>query len=262
MNSKPPRTASAIFQKGFKESFLRSSNRPFIKLLNWYTGFGKTYTAAAFSIELFLNCDVIPVFIAPLQSLVSGFSDELNKHQKSREYADEIEAAISARGAAIPVHRLYSIEYHLNDRSFFQSCLALVSWLERHPQVCGRMEFSAKHTETDKGVRARVHQLRQKAMYCEQSNFLTMAPSDDTYKDIQTTYLKAARQARNLVDSLVWCLIRLDVESRALKRPSDRFMRVNEVAELVRRLHPLQVFLDSPGVIVCTASKAQVRHKV
>ncbi|WP_203564276.1 hypothetical protein [Deefgea sp. CFH1-16] len=31
---------------------------------------------------------------------------------------------------------------------------------------------------------------------------------------------------------------------------------------MVRRLHPLQAFLDSPGIVVCTASKAQVAHKV
>ena len=42
MSSKPPRTTNAIFEKGFKEPFIRASERPFIKLLNWYTGFGKT----------------------------------------------------------------------------------------------------------------------------------------------------------------------------------------------------------------------------
>ena len=162
MSSKTPRSTTAIFEKGFKEPFLRASDRPFVKLLNWYTGFGKTYTAAAFSIDLFINCDVIPVFIAPLQSLVAGFGDEVNQHQKSREYADEIEAAVRDRGAPIPVHRLYSIEYHLNDRSFFQACLALVAWLDGHREVCARMELSSRHAETDKGVRARVNELRQK----------------------------------------------------------------------------------------------------
>ncbi len=261
MTSKISRTESAIFRKGFKEPYLRANERPFIKLLNWYTGVGKTYTAAVFAIDLFVNCDIIPVFIAPLQSLVSGFSDELAKHHKS-EYADEIEAAIRARGAAIPVHRLYSIEYHLNDRSFFQSCLAFVGWLERHPHVCARMETSAKHADTDKSVRARITELRQKAAYCEQSNFLTLASSDDTYEDTKTAYLKAAQRARSLADSLVWRLIKLDIETRHLKQDADRFMRAKEVAELVRRLHPLQAFLDNPGVIVSTASKAQVGHKV
>lgn len=105
------------------------------------------------------------------------------KHQKVGEYADEIEAAIKERGFAIPMHRLYSIEYHLNDRSFFQACLALVGWLERHQNLFPRLETSAKHADTDKSVRARVNELRQKALYCEQSNFLTMATSDDTYED-------------------------------------------------------------------------------
>lgn len=90
MTLKPSRTATAIFLKGFKEPYLRSHDRPFIKLLNWYTGIGKTYNAAAFSIELFLNCEVIPVFIAPLQSLVSQFKSEVRNHEQARNYADDI----------------------------------------------------------------------------------------------------------------------------------------------------------------------------
>jgi hypothetical protein len=89
---------------------LHSNDRPFIKLLNWYTGIGKTYNAAAFSIELFLNCDVIPVFIAPLQSLVSQFGDEVRKHQQGRSYADDLERAVVERSADIPDGRVMSVE--------------------------------------------------------------------------------------------------------------------------------------------------------
>lgn len=257
-----PRNASEIFLKGFKEPFLRASERPFVKLLNWYTGFGKTYTAAAFSIELFINCDVIPVFIAPLQSLVAGFTDEVNQHQKSREYADEIEAAVLQRGVHIPVHRLYSIEYHLNDRSFFQACLALVTRLGHHQNICARMEQSTKYAETEKGVRARVEELRQKSTFCVQSSFLGMSPTDDSYEDTRSSYIRAAQRARSIADSLIWRLIQLDIETRLQKRDEDRLMSVKEVDELVRRLHPLQSFLDNPGVIVSTAAKAQVGQKV
>lgn len=42
------------------------------------------------------------MFIAPLQSLVAGFSDELAKHQKVGEYADEIEAAIMSGASPFP----------------------------------------------------------------------------------------------------------------------------------------------------------------
>lgn len=262
MNFKKNRTASAIFNKGFKEPYLRASDRPFVKLLNWYTGFGKTHMAAAFGIDLFINCDVIPVYIAPLQSLVAQFSDEVSRHHKGGEYADEIEAVIRARGASVPVHRLYSIEYHLNDRSFFQSTLAFVDWLEANHAICARMEQSAKHADSDKGVRARLMELRSKCNACVTSNFLAMSPSDDTYEDTRSAYLKAARRARGLADSLTWRLIRLDVESRSREQEDERYMRVPEVAELVRRLHPLQAFLDNPGIIVSTASKAQVAHKV
>jgi hypothetical protein len=262
MSSKKNRTASAIFNKGFKEPYLRANEAPFIKLLNWYTGFGKTHTAASFSIDLFINCDVIPVFIAPLQSLVAQFSEEVGRHQKSREYADEIQAAIQARGVAVPVHRLYSIEYHLNDRTFFQATLAFVDWLEANPALCSRMEQTTKHADSDKGMRAKLMELKSKSNACVMSNFLAMSPSDDTYADTQMAYIKSARRARGLAESLTWRLIRMDVESRPRERDEERYLRVPQVAELVRRLHPLQAFLDNPGIIVSTASKAQVAHKV
>lgn len=262
MSKKQSRTATEIFLRGFKEPYLRSNDRPFIKLLNWYTGIGKTYNAAAFSIELFLNCDVIPVFIAPLQSLVSQFSGEVRQHQQDRSYADELERAVAERGADIPVYRLYSIDYHLNDRTFFTACLTLVHWFERNPQVVAKMERSRKHADTEKSIRSRIHELRTKAASCEKSNFLGMSPTDDTYEDTRAAYLKSARQARGLADRFVWKLIQLDIESRSANRDEERYMQAREVAELVARLHPLQAFLDAPGIIVSTASKAQVAHKV
>ena len=262
MTKRQSRTATSIFLKGFKEPYLRSNERPFIKLLNWYTGIGKTYNAAAFSIELFLKCDVIPVFIAPLQSLVTQFSGEVREHQQNRSYADELEQAVRNHGADIPVYRLYSRDYHINDRTFFSACLALVQWLERHPQVVGALERSPKHVDTEKSVRSRILELRAKAASCEQSNFLAMSLSDDTYEDARTTYVKSAQQARGLADRFVWKLIQLDVQSRPAKHDEERYMQAPPVAELVRRLHPLQAFLDAPGIIVSTASKAQVAHKV
>jgi hypothetical protein len=262
MTSRQSRTASSIFLKGFKEPYLRSSGRPFIKLLNWYTGIGKTYNAAAFSIELFLKCDVIPVFIAPLQSLVSQFSGEVHNHQKSRSYADELVQAVSDHGVDIPVYRLYSLEYHINDRTFFSACLALVQWFERHPHVVSQMERSPKHADSGKSLRMRIQELRAKATSCEQSNFLGMSRSDETYEGTRATYVKSAQQARGLADRLVWKLIQLDIQSRPSMRDEERYMQAPPVAELVRRLHPLQAFLDMPGIIVSTASKAQVAHKV
>lgn len=262
MNKKQSRTAIDIFLKGFKEPYFRANERPFIKLLNWYTGIGKTYNAAAFSIELFLTYDAIPVFIAPLQSLVVQFSVEMRKHQQDRSYADELEQAVRDHGGEIPVYRLYSRDYHVNDRTFFSACLALVHWCERHPHVVGQLERSPKHADTEKSIRSRIQELRTKAASCEQSNFLGMSPSDDTYEDTRAAYLKSAQQALGLADRLVWKLIQLDVQSRPAKRDEERYMQAPPVTELVSRLHPLQAFLDAPGIIVSTASKAQVAQKV
>lgn len=257
-----PRTTSAIFQRGFLEPYLRAGDKPFIKLLNWYTGFGKTYTAALFAIDLYVNCDVIPVFIAPLQSLVAGFGEELKEHNESREYADHIEDAIKARGASLPLHRLYSVDYHLNDRTFFKAALDLAEWLEANPAIAARLERSDKQADTDKGVAARLAELRSKCTVCHASQFLAMSPTDDTYEDTKAAYLKAARRARALAESLTRQLIMLDVSSRRTDNPLERYMQAPQVADMVRRLHPLQAFFDNPGVIVSTASKAQVGQEV
>lgn len=256
------RSTSDIFLKGFKEPYLRSPNAPFIKLMNWYTGFGKTYTAAIFGIELFLHCDVIPVFMAPLQSLVGQFKEQVSRHQTGQEYADDIQEAIRLRGAHIPVYRLYSIDYHLNDRTFFQSTLVFVDWLLAHPALCAKMERSQKQVGTDKGIQARLIDLRSKCAHCASSNFLAMSPSDDTFEETKSVYLKAARKAQNVAESLTWRLVQLDVEGRARHQENERYMRIPEVAELMRRLHPLQMFLDDPGIIVSTASKTQVAYKI
>jgi hypothetical protein len=260
--TKKSHSPSAIFELGFKEPYLRAPEKPFIKLLNWYTGFGKTYTAAAFSIELLAKCDVIPIFVAPLQSLVTQFSTELAAQQARGEYADDVQAAIRELGHDIPVHRLYSIEYHKNDRLFFKASLALVDWLENHPAVVSKMETSIKSAQSDSSVRARLPELRSKAAYCEGSNFLGMSSSDDSFEETKAAYAKAAGRAYTIANSFTWRLITLDVSCRALGNKADRFMQAPAVAEMVRRLHPLQAFLDNPGVIVTTASKAQVKHKV
>lgn len=260
--ARKPRTTSDIFKKGFLEPYLRAGEKPFIKLLNWYTGFGKTYTAAVFAIDLFINCDVIPVFIAPLQSIVSGFANDVRWHNDSREYADQIEQAIKARGATVPVHRLYSVDYHLNDRTFFSAALALVDWLSANPRVSAQMERSDKQADTRKGFAARLAELRSKCGMCHASQFLSMSPADDTYEDTKAAYLKAARRARSVADSFTRRLIVLDVSTRHVEDPTERYMAVPQVAEMVRRLYSLQSFLDNPGVIVSTASKAQVAQEV
>lgn len=260
--NRQPRTASDIFQKGFLEPYLRAGDKPFIKLLNWYTGFGKTYTAAVFAIDLYVNCDVIPVFIAPLQSIVGGFASDLKGHNESREYADHIEEAIRNRGAPIPVHRLYSVDYHINDRTFFSAALEMADWLDANPKVFAQMERSEKQADTDKGFASRLAEMRSKCINCHASQFLSMSVSDDTYEDTKAAYLKAARRARSVADSVTSRLIVLDVTSRKAENPEERYMTVPQVADMVRRLHPLQAFLDNPGVIVSTASKAQVGQKV
>ena len=63
MKRQQGRTETEIFHMGFRKPFIQAGDRPFIKQLNWFTGFGKTYTAAVFAIDLFLQAEVIPVLL-------------------------------------------------------------------------------------------------------------------------------------------------------------------------------------------------------
>lgn len=263
VSTNPPKLTDPIYELGFHEPFRQAGNRPFIKLLNWFTGFGKTYNAARFAAELKRRHHVIPVFIAPLHSLVSGFVEDLNKHAKAeREYADDVEETLRACNADLPVYRLYSVDYHVNDRTFFAATLNLLAWLSTHPHVEKLLDGSDGTGDPKKSYAARAAELRSKCITCRDSQFWRLSPSDDAYGDARDAYLKAARRARSIADSLTRQLIRLDIDSRERNNPKERYLSPQPVAEMVLRLHPLQAFLDAPGVIVCTASKAQVEHTV
>lgn len=259
----PPKLSDPIYELGFHEPFRQAGDRPFIKLLNWFTGFGKTYNAARFAAELKRKYNVIPVFIAPLHSLVSGFVDDFNRQAKAEsEYANAVQETRRACDADLPVYRLYSVDYHLNDRTFFTASLNLLAWLAEHPQVEKLLDSSDGTGDPKKGYAARAAELRSKCITCRDSQFWRLGPSDDAYGDAREAYLKAARRARTIADSLTRQLIRLDIDSRERNNPKERYLSSQPVAEMVLRLHPLQAFLDAPGVIVCTASKAQVEHTV
>lgn len=255
------RTETEIFQVGFLKPFLQASDRPFIKQLNWFTGFGKTYTAAVFAIDLFVKADVIPVFIAPLQSLVKGFSDDVQKHNVARDRADEIEALLLERGAGVPVHRLYSRDYHQNDRTFFDAVIKLHDWLVGNAAVFAALERNDRG-DAKNSFAARVADMRRKSRVCLESSFHDLAPSDDTYADAHAAYLKSASRALSLADSITRRLVALDVDNRTSNPTALRIMTAPSVADMVRRLQPLQVFLDDPGIIVSTASKSQVQQQV
>lgn len=260
MDAIPKRSPSDIFRKAFYEPFLRASEKPFIKSVNWFTGFGKTYTAADFAIDLHVYCDVIPVFIAPLQSIVAGFEGEAGKHK--REYADDIEDAVRRKRESIPVHRLYSREYHLNDRTFFAAVLTLAGWLDRNQEVVAKLEAVGRKTDKNKSFGARLAEMRKKSVTCKDSQFFDLSPLDDTYEDSKAAYLKAASRVLDIANGAVRQLVMMDIDSRGTSKSSGRHMAAPEVCEMVRRLYSLQAFLDQPGIIVCTASKAQTGQSV
>ncbi len=260
MSRQHKRTETDIFRLGFRKAFIQAGDRPFIKQLNWFTGFGKTYTAAVFAIDLILQADVIPVFIAPLQSLVKGFADDVHRHH-APDQADELERLLKERGAAVTVHRLYSRNYHQNDRTFFEAVIRLHDWVKSNDKIFTALERAGR-AEPKNPLAARLDDMRRKARVCLEANFHDLAPNDDTYADAYHHYMKAAGNALGLADMMTKRLIQLDVDARTQDPAAPRLMSAPALADMVRRLRPLQAFLDDPGIIVSTASKTQVQQQV
>jgi hypothetical protein len=260
-SSRANRTLEKIFRLGFADAYRDSHGRPFIKLLNWYTGFGKTYTAASFALDLFLTKGVIPVFLAPLQTIVTGFTDDLRRHQRPDAFTDDIERAIRERAASVPIYRLYSQEYHLNDKTFFQSVLLLDQWLHRSAVVYAAMEEDLRRAKSKHQLAAQLAECRSKCHYCLKSDFHQMSPAADDYEIQRELYLRAAGKALSMADRIVKKIISIEVRSRH-RETVHRLMADPVVSDLVRRLYPLQAFVDRPGIIVGTASKAATGFSV
>lgn len=258
---KEDRIAEDIYRLGFREAFIRSKGRPFIKYLNWYTGFGKTHNASVFGIELLLDCGVIPVFIAPLQSLVSGFEAQVRAQASATDYADRIEALVKASSKPVAVHRLYSREYHVEDRSFFEACTRLADWLNANPDIRRRMERERRNPSASTMEDA-LHEMRKHAAHCAKSSVLQMRPTEDSYDDEVAAYKKRANAALTAATRLTKRLVQLDIDARSQLRPEPNIMAALPVADMIRRLFPLQAFFDNPGIIVSTASKARMSQEV
>ncbi len=255
------RTTEDIYRLGFREAFIRSKGRPFIKYLNWYTGFGKTHNASVFAIELLLDCGVIPVFIAPLQSLVSGFEAQVQAQARATDYADSIEALVKQSKTPVTVHRLYSREFHTEDRSFFDSCVRLADWLGSRSDICRSMERDRRQPGASTMEDA-VRDMRKHAALCLKTPVHLLRPTDDSYDDELAAFKKRANTALTAATRLTKRLIQLDIEARSDLRPEPTLMAQAAVADMVRRLFPLQAFFDTPGIIVSTASKARMGQEV
>lgn len=260
MSRQQKRSETDILNHGFRRPFAEAGERPFIKHLNWFTGFGKTYTAAFFSLELFLKHRVVPVFIAPMQSLVKGFVDDVEKQGSSRRDDDEVARLLKERGRGVPVYRLYSRDYHCNDRTFFEAILTLHDWLVQDREMLSLVERDAGRERVAHET-SHVTEMRRRANVCLHSTFHDVAPGDDTYEDAKAAYIKAASKALSAADMVLRRLITLSVDNAADKRVCN-VLDVPQVAEMVRRLQPLQAFLKAPGVIASTASKSQVQQQV
>jgi hypothetical protein len=86
---------------------------------------------------------------------------------------------------------------------------------------------------------------------------MTMNREAEDYDRERKRYMDAAQSALGHTQALVRSLIELEFHD--VGRTRNRFQVASEpvVKDLVRRLYPMQLFVDEPGVIVCTASKSQ-----
>ncbi|KAF7961423.1 hypothetical protein AWV80_00265 [Cupriavidus sp. UYMU48A] len=192
--------------------------------------------------------------------MVAGFSRDLwaNAHQ---QFADDIEQHIERSAADIPVYRLYSDDYQRQDRSFFEAAAKLGNWVAGEPALIAALNKQTGKREQTRDYTERVKELRAKCRFCLDSALSRMSVSDDLYEDTKAAYGKAADRVLSLTRALTRQLISLELTSRDGPIPTDLFRHAS-VREMVGRLYPLQLFLDRPGILVLTASKAQVTHTV
>jgi hypothetical protein len=255
-----------IFTLAFEGAFQDAGGAAFCKFVNWFTGFGKTHSAAAFALDLFTRHGVYPIFLAPLQSLVSGFEDTLKKNIAGASAMVDIEATLLRQRADVPVYRFYSNDYHINDKHFFVQAQSLFDWLTSHKDVFGQLEkdHDRKSRPKIKSFRSALADARIKANQCADSNFLLLPRYDDDYEDQKKIYVERARAVLGMAQRIVKKAIRMTIESRHrpgshplpyLNPAGRRGGSANVVHDMMGKLFPIQAFLEKPGIIISTASK-------
>lgn len=259
-----------ILWLAFLRPFVAAGDKAFCKFVNWFTGFGKTHTAATFSVELFIKHGVYPIFLAPLQSLVSGFEAHLKKNIAGAGFADELTDAIHKHAPRVPVYRFYSNTYHINNTQFFVEAQMLFTWVLAHQDVFSQMEDDYKrykNSATIKSLRAIIADAHNKADQCANSNFLTVSRSADDYHAQRKLYEERALAVITIARRIVAKAIRITIKSRHEKAiplpyldPTFAKQR-NIVYDMMCKLFPLQAFLEKPGIIISTASKFAVEQQ-
>lgn len=257
------RTADDIYRLALIGPFIRSSGKPFIKHVNWPTGFGKTHMAASFAVQLFGDADAIPIFLAPQQTLVSDFAGHLERRIGETGYDDAIEEAVVKVGRNIPVYRICSQEFHFSDRSFFESAIALAGWIKGKPQTQDQIAKLQGSGDTEALIRDQLDAVKH-AKLCLASEHHGIGRSDDEYLRLKESYDKSAGIVLKRATSLMRKLVRLDQKLRIQAGPGDAkcLLDTPQVQDMCRRLFPLQCFLDRPGIIVTTTAKATTQFQV
>jgi hypothetical protein len=257
------RSAGDIFRLALRAPFIRSSGKPFIKHVNWPTGFGKTHMAASFAVQLYGEADALPVFLAPQQTLVSDFAGHLECRTGETGYDDPISEAVAKVGGDVPVYRICSKEFHFSDRGFFESAVSLVQWFKSSPQVQEQVAKLQGSGEQDALIKGLLEALKY-AKNCLSSEHHGLSRNDDEYERLKEAYDKSAEIVLARMNSLMKKLIRLDFKLKVQgeSKGGRRLLRFPQVNDMCRRLFPFQCFLDRPGIIVTTTAKATTQFQV
>lgn len=264
------RTATDIFRKAFKAPFLRAGAKPFIKHVNWFTGVGKTHGSSTFAVELFLNADAIPVFLAPLQSLVSDFASHVAKQVNDTSYEDELRKLIDQSGAHVPVYRICSEEFHYSDRTFFEAAMTLAKFVQSKPGLQNDL-CSVQGAADAEGLRKDIVTILQKGKLCLTSEHHRLSGDDEDFDRLKEAFDEAAGKVLSKANSIVRRIINLEYRRRGDPGPlglmpasvrQGNLLAIQPIADMCRRLYPLQCFLDDPGIIVTTAAKAQTQQDI
>ena len=264
MNDHQARThyGAEVFDRSFKRDFMRahSKNKCFVKHVNLFTGFGKTHQSASFAIDTLRSFgDVYSIFLVPTQAIAAGVQESLEQQPRdwSDQYALALEEAADRAGLKIPIYRIYSMEYLRKQADFHSALISFGEYLRSNPQILQAIKGLEKKPEARSPL-DHVTKMMKDAKGCLNSPVMVAAQDVDTTDENEHWFDIMGKSAYSEADWLMKKLVQLRMKKDKTVIDAKCFSRPH-IAGLFRKILPVQAFVDEPGIIVTTASKAMTQ---
>lgn len=267
MTLQPDRSffGAEVFERSFRRDFLQAQRhgKCFIKHVNLFTGFGKTHSSAKFAIDTLRSFgDVYSIFLVPTQAIAAGMQENLESQPRdwSDQYVLDLHLAGAASGAKVPIYRIFSMEYLRKDKIFHTELVKFGDYLRSNPDLLQAMK--AMQTQKDvKSPHDHVASMISSAKGCLNSPVMVPAPEVEVTDENESQFESMGKAAYSDANWLMSKLVRLRLAGNSSIKRSNCFGG-QVVTSLYHKLLPMQAFIEQPGIIVTTASKAMTQFSL